>query len=455
MRTLALGARRQRGGQVGDHGLASAGAAPLAATARQKRGRHLRSHGPARPATISTLTVLLGAAALAAPGCAAKAEWAGTIEERDGVVYVTNLAEPLWASPVGSADGAESQPLGFELEQVYGVESEPAEAILGSVRMWTVDDDQNVYVLDPSVHRIIAFAADGSVRWAAGRAGEGPGDLAGYLGLATYGHSTLFVLNQAGTRVDRWSLAGDYLGGNSLDAFGFARLEGLTFAPPNHLITRRRRSVRDTDLNEIASEYSVLVMDDPWRLDPEIIIRAEPPVSTPVPSPLGIDTRFLADRILAGNSGGYVLRAFDRDGTLVRQVTRPFDGLLPPGFHITQRPGGATGVAIYLYGDLSAPLPLPSGHWLAYVWWEPGIDDPEAEATRRTEANERFDESAYHHAIDLFDPEGRFLYSWTGEGGRFPEIGNPERIGADGRLYTTLNDPYPQVRRYRVEIEER
>jgi hypothetical protein len=397
---------------------------------------------------------VLGVTWLSAAGCAPEPDWAGTIEERHGVTYVSNPAEPLWGSADGSGSGEQAPPLRFELEQTYGVESEPAAAILGSVRLWTVDDDHNVYVLDPSVHRIIAFAADGSVRWTAGREGEGPGDLGGYLGIATDGHSTLFVLNQAGTRVDRWSLAGEYLGGNSLDSFGLARLDGLAFAPPNRLITRRRRAMRDMEFNEVASEYHVLVMEDPWRLDPEIIIRAEPPLATPVPPLFGIDATFLADRILAGNFGGYALRSFDRDGKLVREVTRPFDGLLPPGFHIeqTQR---SFGVAIYLFGQLNAPLPLPSGHWLAYVWWEPGVDDPEAEANRRAESDERLDDSRQRHAIDLFDPEGRFLYSWTGGSGRVPEIGNPERIGAAGRLYTTVNDPYPQIRRYRVEIDER
>jgi hypothetical protein len=147
---------------------------------------------------VSTLAIVLGATWLAA-GCAPEPDWAGTIAERDGVTYVSNAAEPLWGSADVPGADEETPPLRFELEQIYGVESDPVEAILGSVRMWTVDDDQNVYVLDPSVHRIIAFAADGSVRWTAGREGEGPGDLGGYLGIATDGRSTLFVLNQAGT----------------------------------------------------------------------------------------------------------------------------------------------------------------------------------------------------------------------------------------------------------------
>jgi len=46
MRTLALGARRQRGGQVRDHGLASAGViAPLPASAHRQCGGQVRDYG--------------------------------------------------------------------------------------------------------------------------------------------------------------------------------------------------------------------------------------------------------------------------------------------------------------------------------------------------------------------------------------------------------------------------
>jgi hypothetical protein len=38
--------------------------------------------------------------------------------------------------------------------------------------------------------------------------------------------------------------------------------------------------------------------------------------------------------------------------------------------------------------------------------------------------------------------------------GSRPEIGSPRAIGPDGKLYTTVDDPFPHVRRYRVEIDE-
>jgi hypothetical protein len=60
--------------------------------------------------------------------------------------------------------------------------------------------------------------------------------------------------------------------------------------------------------------------------------------------------------------------------------------------------------------------------------------------------------------LDLFDAEGRLLASIRHEAplpdGSRPEIGSPRAIGPDGKLYTTVDDPFPHVRRYRIEIDE-
>jgi hypothetical protein len=49
------------------------------------------------------------------------------------------------------------------------------------------------------------------------------------------------------------------------------------------------------------------------------------------------------------------------------------------------------------------------------------------------------------------DAEGRVLGSFPLDGA-FDAIGWPELVGPDGRLYTRVYEPYPHVRRYRVEL---
>ncbi len=70
------------------------------------------------------LRMLLFAALLVTLSCAAPDDWQGTIEERDGAVFVSNLGEGLWQD-------RDQPPIHFELEQVFGADIEPREAILG------------------------------------------------------------------------------------------------------------------------------------------------------------------------------------------------------------------------------------------------------------------------------------------------------------------------------------
>lgn len=89
---------------------------------------------------------------------------------------------------------------------------------------------------------------------------------------------------------------------------------------------------------------------------------------------------------------------------------------------------------------------------LAFVAW------PNAEAVARL----RLEESpspdsmmaAMNGSIDLFDSDGRYLTSLLHEGA-FPEMGMPDAVGGDGKIYTVVMDPFPHVRRYRLEIEGR
>ena len=135
----------------------------------------------------------------------------------------------------------------------------------------------------------------------------------------------------------------------------------------------------------------------------------------------------------------------DARGALRRRVTRPVNYLRRPGFAMVEKK--YLGVAL---GGLAAPIVLDSGYWLVLATWPTNVDDPNALA--EMPAAQR-PEIMWASSLDLFDPEGRFLYSSHTPGAQSPAIGRPWAIGPHGRLYTVIADPFPQVRRYRVVLQ--
>ncbi len=105
----------------------------------------------------------------------------------------------------------DTAPIQFELEQTFGVENEPEEAMLARLRGLVMDAEGRVYVLDHGNNRLVAFNPDGSLRWSAGREGEGPGEFSNAYGMAGDGDGRLYVSNQMNGRIDAWTTEGTFV----------------------------------------------------------------------------------------------------------------------------------------------------------------------------------------------------------------------------------------------------
>lgn len=151
-------------------------------------------------------------------------------------------------------------------------------------------------------------------------------------------------------------------------------------------------------------------------------------------------------RIRTGHRIEYLLREFDGEGRLTRTITRDVPNLVPT---LSYRGTG------WNFGEFLAPLLLQSGHSLAPRFWAKDIESPErfvAELDRRRAEGIRGDYPEFEAAFDLLDPQGRYLGSIEAPA-HFEDTGVPALVGPDGRLYTRVFEPFPQVRRFRVEID--
>lgn len=351
----------------------------------------------------------------------------GTIEERDGVLYVANPREGLW-------QGTETRPIRFELEQTFGVEREPRSAILAPIDAVEVDDERNVYVLSSAPSRLVAFDPQGSVRWSSDERGQGPGDLSKPYGLAWDGTSTLYFTNQSGQRLDAWTTSGAFVDSRSLSEI--FRYFGR---PESFLDNGRRLVLRGAGGENADAAITVVDIETPAQPSAEFLVD----VTDHRRDGHGIFASVVvADGlIVVGDYDSYEIRWFEPDGSLARVWTRDFDKLTGTAIHEER---GAHTVFSWLY----PPLRLDSGRWLACVSWVE-TDDVDATFARIIEDGEP---PVRKNSLDLFDNAGRLLYSLVGDGA-VPTIGRPVRVDNAGRLYTVLDDPYPQVRRYAVILD--
>ncbi len=366
----------------------------------------------------------------------------------DGVVE--NRGPGLWA-----AYGRE--PLVFELEQVFGVDRAPREAILARVDGVAVDHDNNIYVVDGRANRLVSFDQDGAVRWSVGKQGRGPGDISNPSDLVWDGAGSLYVANQHGLQIDRWRTDGTFVsarsladlqltgGGSGFGAMLRSRASLAGFLPPATLVLQQQVA------GEVSSAVIFLETPDTWSVAKRIVLTAEPTMRLPTRYGSGIDVRLEGNSLVAGNRTSYLLRQFDLSGIPITGASRDVDYISPPA---VLDEDGNTGIAPL--GSLEAPLRLATGHWIAFARWPTNVEDPEAllrgvkpgtGALRHV-----LDDVEWACSIDLFDEEWRFLGSNRWNGATRPPIGVPRAVGADGRLYTVSPDPFPQVRRYRVRL---
>ena len=357
-------------------------------------------------------------------------QWTGSIEVRSGVTYVENPESGLWDSV--------SEPIRFELEQLFGADSAPAEAILGNIAGLVIDNDRNVHVYDGQAGQLVSFAPDGSLTRRSGSRGEGPQQFNDARGIAFDGNDTIYVLNQAGTRLDLWGTDGRHRSTRPLEESGVMR------AWMGGYLSGDRLAVMTTVLETAANDYLILDLGAPMTVETRFRVASIPEIKMPPGFIFQISHYFHGDEIFLGGWERYILRVYNSAGILQRQVTRPVTYLRRPGFAAV---GDATRGSSY--GGLGAPVVLDSGHWLVFASWPTNVHDPNAFTALEPEDRPP---TEWDSSLDLFDPEGRFLASRLSFDTPVPDIGRPWTVGPLGALYTVRSEPFPQVRRYRMEI---
>ena len=166
---------------------------------------------------LSLLVLAFAASVLPLPAAAEPGQKAAVATE-DGVRVVRNPR-----TPVAGPGGAPAVVTLVE-DLVIGDDTERDDHWFSFLNSLAVDDDGNIYTVDPKAIRIRVFGPDGTFLRAFGRAGQGPGEFRGPGGLNITPDGTVLIGDVLTRRVSHFNAKGEHLKDTPL---GTLRLAGL------------------------------------------------------------------------------------------------------------------------------------------------------------------------------------------------------------------------------------
>jgi len=351
----------------------------------------------------------------------------------DGVLVVHNPENGLWQDEP-------EPPISFELEQTFGQENEPADEIFSSITFIQTDQDGNVYVFDRQGNRLAVFGPGGNFLRSKGRAGQGPGEFNMVMGMIYDGDNSLYISNSGGMQLDRFDLNGNYQTSFRLNNYDIDRAFVRVFLPPNICV------LTHNDTEEGRLDIHLVEVTDSLNVRTTITVEEELEDADPIIASQGFSTGVIADNIVVTGIEKYAFHYYTIDGNLQKTVMRDFDELMRPGIFRNETMIRARG-----NGGLSAPKRLSGDYEISIATWPVNLSHPDQYLEGNP--NDEAPEIKYQNSVDLFNTNGELLYSLVSDG-YYPEIGNLAHVDSDGKLYTIVSEPFPQVRRYAVRINK-
>ncbi len=355
-------------------------------------------------------------------------------EMNDGVLIIHNPENGLWQN-------GPTTPLSFNLEKTFGKENEPIEEVFTGASYVFTDNNRNVYIVDRRDNKLVSFDSTGNFLWSKGREGQGPGEFNGIRGVVCDGNEYIFISNSSGFQIDRFDLMGNYLNSFKLADLNIGRASLNAFIKPNIFVLAKSNS-GESGINIILLE----LMNNRLKVKSKFAVSEDIGIELPVGFSVGMDVQVNSDEIVIANIHNYEFKYYNFEGNLVKQVVRDFNKLVRPGIFKTK-----TYRSIRVYSSLAAPMRIAEGYEISISHWPINLDDPDKYLERSSRGSREV--LKYQNMLDLFNTEGELLYSIYNDS-YTPEIGRPIHVDKDGKLYSTLSEPFPQVRRYQVHINQ-
>lgn len=351
------------------------------------------------------------------------------------VEVINNPEKGLWQD-------REESPITFELVQTYGAEFPDLGAAFSTsdnINSIKTDHKGNVYVLDSRLPLLVKFSDSGKHIWEWSQEGRGPGDLQIPLGLGVT-DSLIFISNLFGSRLDVLDNSGNFIESINTSEFSKSPLNLIGVIDERFLVMKNNVS------GKAGIQVTVLDIDNELDVFSQFEATDETELEIPAGAQINKSASIIDEQIVVAGAMSYEMCYYDKEGNLKKKVKREFQDFFRPGVYN----GGQRGYALQL-GGLVPFYETADEYLLNYVIWPTNIDDPDQAAEDATKG--KFPKLDQKNSIDLFTNQGKLLFSIKKDG-FVPEIGRLKHSDNEGFIYTTSNTPYPQVRKYKVKIED-
>ena len=310
-----------------------------------------------------------------------KTEWKGTIEKENGIIVVKNPKKPIYSEEI----------LSLEEELSIGETGGKEEYMFSRARSITVDDEEQIYVLDSKEAHIKVFDKDGKYLRTLGRRGQGPGEMQRPVSIRITPQKEILVNDWGIRRVMFLNLDGEFIREISTGAMTF-------FNKP-----------KCDSKESIVASFSIM---DKEFLSKLVKFDAElKPITTlssiPISKPPVFNVYFPQyfwdvtneNNVIWGITTKYEFQVIDLQGRLVKKIIKDYNPV-----KITEEDKEKR--LRDLYGD----KPPPSGVKVEFSKYFPAFMlftcDDEGRIFARTYEKATDENEGYY---DIFDDEGRYL----------------------------------------------
>lgn len=326
----------------------------------------------------------------------------------------------------------------FELVQIFGDENASEDELLGGVTAMFTDEDQNVYVLDDRLSKLISFDKNGEVRWVTGSKGRGPGDFENAWNMIWDGEQTIYVSNIARSRIDLFDLKGEFLKTLSINNEELKTANINAFLDGNMVVSQGVSG-------SLSTKFIFFNPSNPDSILTSFNVDLTDGLKTPEGMSWLSNASILDNQVVVASLSNYSYSFFNNEGIKTQQINRDFDKLKRPGFFRNEN-----GSAIGSMGGLNPLLKVGNDFYISTANWPTNIDDPD-QYMKDISAGKKIS-AEFRNTTDLFDQDFKLLYSIESEGFTNEELGLIEHIDNENYVYARSYTPYPHIKKFRIAV---